>query len=75
MESHYESIMKRLIRRLLTLVTGIFLAVALMGCQDPVGADIEAEHLRLGNIAKQQLQQVFYTYPPTSEVGTFRPAP
>lgn len=74
MESHYKSIMKKLIRRLLTLVTVIFLAVTLMGCQDPTGADIEAEHLRLGNIVKQHLQQGLSPFPPASQVATFRPA-
>ena len=51
--------MKRLkkttILKLLTLVTGLLLAVASAGC-DSVAADCREEHLRLGEIARQQLQ-------------------
>ena len=51
--------MKRLkkttILKLLTLVTGLLLAVASMGC-DSVASDCQKEHLRLGEIAKQHLQ-------------------
>ena len=74
MKSHDNSIM----RRLLTLITVIFLAVSLLGCNDPIVADGEAEHLRLGNIAKQQLQlrHGLFAYPLTSQQAeTFHPAP
>ncbi len=69
-KSHDNSI----VRRLLTLIMGIFLAVTLLGCHDPIVADNEAEHLRLGNIAKQQLQQRLSAYPLTSQAETFHPA-
>ena len=72
-ESHDNSIM----RRLLTLIIGMFLAVTLLGCHDPIAADTEAEHLRLGNIAKQQLQlrQGLSAYPLTSQQAEmFHPA-
>ncbi len=59
------------ILKLLTLITGLFLAITVMGCHDPVAADSEAKHLRLGEIAKQQLQ-----YGLSSQQGkTFHPAP
>ncbi|MCH8119467.1 MAG: hypothetical protein IIC00_07050 [Planctomycetes bacterium] len=70
-KSHDNSIM----RRLLTLIMAMFLAVTLLGCHDPVAADNEAEHLRLGNIAKQQLRQRLSAYPLTSQTETFHPAP
>jgi len=41
--------------KLLTLVTGFLLAVASAGC-DSVAADCQEKHLRLGEIARQQLQ-------------------
>jgi hypothetical protein len=53
----------------------MFLAVTLSGCLDPVAANNEAEHLRLGNIAKQQLRQRLSAYPLTSQTETFHPAP
>ena len=72
-KSHDNSIM----RRLLTLIMAMFLAVTLLGCHDPIVADNEAEHLRLGNIAKQQLQlrHGLSAYPLTSQQAeTFHPA-
>ena len=53
MESHCDSIMGKL----LILIVGIFLAVTLLGCHDPIVADMEAEHRKLGDIAKQELRQ------------------
>lgn len=46
-----------IIRKLLTFLIGIFLAVTLMGYHDPVAADRETEHRILMDIAEQQLQQ------------------
>ncbi|MBN1806965.1 MAG: hypothetical protein JW837_17085 [Sedimentisphaerales bacterium] len=52
--------MKRLkkttILRLIILVTGLLLVITTTGCIDSVAADCQAEHLRLGEIARQQLQ-------------------
>ncbi len=71
-KSHDNSIR----RRLLTLIIAMFLAVTLPGCLDPVAANNEAERLRLGNIAKQQLRQRLSAYYPlTSQTETFHPAP
>ncbi len=72
-KSHDNSIM----RRLLTLIMAMFLAVTLLGCHDPVAANNKAEHLRLGSIAKQQLQlrHGLSAYPLTSQTETFHPAP
>ncbi len=62
--------------KLLTLITGLFLAVTVMGCHDPIVADCEAKHLRLGEIAKQQLQYGLSSYSLTTRQGeTFHPAP
>jgi hypothetical protein len=51
--------MKRLkkttILKLLTIVTGLLLAFASTGC-DSVVAECRENHLRLGELAKQQLQ-------------------
>ncbi len=62
MKGHCDSIMGRV----LILITGVFLAVTLLGCHDPIGADMEAEHRRLGNVVEQQLRQGQSTSLPTS---------
>jgi len=54
---------------------GIFLAVTVPGCNDPIVADMEAEHLRLGNICKQELRQGLSAYPTSSQAKLLYPAP
>jgi hypothetical protein len=54
MENKYRSMMVKL----LVLLTVSFLAVMLFGCNDPIVADMEAEHQRLGLIVKQNLQNL-----------------
>ena len=71
MKSHYSSIRTKV----LTVATAIFLAVSLMGCMDPIVADMEAEHLRLGNVVKQELRQGLSTFPPSSQPDVLFPAP
>lgn len=71
MKNKYKSIMVKLF----TLVIGIFLAVTLFGCMDPMVADMEAEHRRLGMIAKQDLQQNLSTSPASSRTEALFPAP
>ena len=64
------------ILKVLTLIIGLFLAVTVTGCIDPVASDCEAEHLRLGQIAKQQLQYGLSSYNlPAQQGQTFHPAP
>jgi len=53
MNSKYNSITIKL----LILIIGIFVAVTLPGCMDPIVSDMEAEHQRLGAIVMQDLQQ------------------
>jgi len=71
MDSKYNS----LIVKLIALTIGIFLAVTLFGCIDPIVADMEAEHKRLGIIAKQELQQSPSVYPTVSQEKVLYPAP
>ena len=71
MKNKYKSITTKLI----TLLMGTFLAVTLPGCIDPIVADMEAEHRRLGILAKQDLQQNQFTSPTTSQAKVFYPAP
>jgi hypothetical protein len=61
--------------KLFTLIMGIFLAVTLFGCNDPIVADMEAEHRRLGMIAKQDLRQNLSTSPTSSQTEALFPAP
>ncbi|MHC4309848.1 MAG: hypothetical protein ACYSSN_07890 [Planctomycetota bacterium] len=57
--------------KVLILIIGLFLAVTVTGCIDPVASDCQEEHLRLGQIAKQHLQ-----YGLSSQQGrTYNPAP
>ena len=71
MKSHGNSIM----RRLLTLIIGIFLTVTLVGCHDPSEVNIEAEHRKLTEVAKQQLRQGQSAFPLNSQTETYYPAP
>ena len=71
MNNKYNTIIVKLI----ALIIGIFLAVTLFGCIDPIVADMEAEHQRLGIIAKQELQQCPSIYPVVSQEKVIYPAP
>jgi hypothetical protein len=70
MESKYKSIMVKLFVFLL----GLFLAVMLFGC-DSIVADMEAEHQRLGVIARQDLQRNASMSPMDSQTQALYPAP
>ena len=71
MKNKYKSITVKLF----TLVMGIFLSVTLFGCKDPIVADMEAEHQRLGIIAKQDLQRNYSTSPTSVQSNALFPAP
>lgn len=71
MKSHNDSIRTRV----LTVAIALFLTVSLMGCNDPIVADMEAEHRQLGNLVKKELQQCRSAYPPSSQTETLYPAP
>jgi hypothetical protein len=60
---------------LLILIIGLFLAVTVTGCIDPVASECQEKHLRLGEIAKQQLQYGLSSYTLTTQQGEiFYPA-
>jgi hypothetical protein len=71
MERHYGSIM----RRLLTLIMAIFLAVTLLGCQGPSEVSIAARHRKLTKIVERQLRYGPTAFPLDSQREAFRPAP
>jgi len=71
MKNNYGSI----IRGFLTLIIAIFLALAVLGCQNQNEVSIASKHRRLTNIAEQQLRLRYSAFPPTSQTETFRPAP
>ena len=71
MKSHYNLLRTRI----LTVVTAIFFAVSLMGCMDSIVADMEAEHRRLGNEAKQELQKCPSAYTPALQTEALYTAP
>ena len=71
MKSHYSSIKTRV----LTVATAIILGVSLMGCNDPIVADMEAEHQRLGDIVKNELRNGLTAFPPSSQPKVLYPAP
>ena len=70
MKSHYSSIRTRV----LTVATAIFLAVSLIGCNDPIVSDMEAEHQRLGSVVKQELRYGLTAFPPSSQPEVLFPA-
>jgi hypothetical protein len=61
--------------KVLVFMAGIFLALTMSGCNDPVVADIKAEHRRMGNVCQQELRQGLAGFPPTTQAPMFRPAP
>jgi hypothetical protein len=69
-----KRIKKTTILKLLTLVTGLLLAVSSIGC-DSVVADNRQEHLRLGEIARQNLQYGPSYMLTTQQNQTYHPAP
>lgn len=71
MKSHFDSIKAKV----LTVATAVFLAISLMGCNDPIVADMETRHRQLGSMAKQELQQSPSAYPSNSRTETLFPAP
>jgi hypothetical protein len=71
MKSNYGSI----IIRLLAFIAAIFLAVTLLGCNDPIESEIAAEHRRLGSIVERDLRYGLSSFPLTAQAETYRPAP
>jgi len=71
MKSHFDSIKTKV----LTVATAFFLAISLMGCNDSIVADMEAQHRRLGNEAKLELQRCPSANPPSSQTEALFPAP
>ena len=71
MKSHYDSIRTRV----LTVTMAIFLTVSLMGCNDSIVADMEAEHRQLGNVVELELQQCRSTYSLSPQTEALFPAP
>lgn len=53
MERYGDSLM----RRLLTLVIMVFLALTILGCNDPIVADMEAQRQEVGFYIEQELQR------------------
>ena len=70
MKSRYNSLRTGI----LTVATAIFLAVSLMGCMDSIVTDMEAEHRRLGNEVKQDLQKCPSAFPAVSQTEAPYPA-
>lgn len=66
---------KPIIIKLTAFVIGIFLLVTLYGCMDPIVAEMEAEHNRLGMIAKQDLQRNLSASPVNPRTEALFPAP
>ena len=71
MKSHYDSIKTKA----LTVATAVFLAISLMGCNDPIATEMEAKHRRLGIEAKQELQQGSSAHQPGSQTEALFQAP
>ena len=70
MKSHFDSIKTNV----LIVATAAFLAISLMGCNDSIVADMEAQHQQLGNKAKLELQQCPSAHPSGSQTEALFPA-
>ncbi len=57
MKGTMKSCADSMTRRLLIFAVTAFLAVTLLGCQDPIVRDMETEHQRLGRICQQEIRQ------------------
>ena len=70
MKRYCNSIM----RRLLTLVTMVFLALAFLGCNDPMVADMEAQRQEIGFMVEQELQRCRNASRVTTRADSLPPA-
>ncbi len=70
-----ESKRNSIVVKFLSFVAGIFISLTLLGCNDPVVADMAAEHRQLGSVCQQELRQGLAGMPPTTQAPAFRPAP
>lgn len=70
MKSHFNSLKTKI----LTVTSAIMLAISFAGCNDPIVADMEAEHHQLGIIVQQDLQKCPSAYAPDSETEALFPA-
>jgi hypothetical protein len=61
--------------KVLILVTMLLLGVTLTGCIDPVVAQMEAEHERLGAQLEREMQMYGFPSPATPPRSSFYPAP
>jgi hypothetical protein len=59
----------------LIVAVAILLAVSLMGCTDSIATDMETEHQRLSNEAKQELQMCPSAHLPVSQTEASYTAP
>ena len=67
---------RKLIRmRVLMVVTLLLLAVSLTGCLDPIDAQMQAEHERLGAQLEQELRQYGFATPAAPPSQLFYPTP
>ena len=71
MKSHCDSIMQRF----LLFAVLAFLAVALLGCMDPIVSKMEAEHESLGRACQQEFRQGGYAAPQTAQPKMLFQAP
>lgn len=62
--------------KVLILIIGLLLAITVTGCIDPVASDCQENHIRLAEIAKQQLRYGLPSYNLTPQQGEmYYPAP
>jgi hypothetical protein len=62
-------------RKLLMVVMLFLMAVALSGCLDPVVAQMEAEHERLGAQLENDIRMNSFAYPTSYPQSRLYPAP
>lgn len=70
-----KGIFKTAMTKGLIFAIAIVLTASLMGCHDPIVADMETQHRELGNVVKQEIQRCRAAFPSGSQTETLFPAP
>lgn len=69
-----KSIYALVVGKVVVAAAGIFLALAISGCGDPVVNDFRANQRRMGDTCQRELRQGAAAFAATTQTMTFHPA-
>jgi len=75
MERLMKSMYALVAGKVLVVAAGMFLALAVSGCGDPVVSDFRANQRRMGDTCQRELRQGAAAFAPATQTLTFHPAP